>query len=119
MQRASVVLTDNALEVLARVRDERHDGLSLVIGNGCCDSTAPFLFANYLPGPNELLVAEVADVPVFLDKTLEHSFAGTEIVIDAQPDRQSDSFSCEAELGYRLCLERLPAAESIGLPKGM
>ena len=31
---------------------------SLVIGNGCCDSTAPFLFADYLAGPNEREVGD-------------------------------------------------------------
>ena len=48
----TVVLTDTA-----RRRDRAGAGASvgttssLVIGNGCCDSTAPFLFAHYYAGP--------------------------------------------------------------------
>ena len=38
------------------------------------------------------------------------SFAGREVVIDAGGDPQPDSFSCEAELGFRFFLDRLPAA---------
>ena len=32
-----------------------------------------------------------------------------EVVVDARDDPQPDSFSCEAEIGYRFVLERLPA----------
>src|SRR5205823_1418217 len=53
MEEVRVVLTKAAEEVLRRVRTELGDDLSLVIGNGCCDSTAPFLFARYAPGPAE------------------------------------------------------------------
>ena len=38
------------------------------------------------------------------------SFAGREVVVDASDDPQADSFSCEAELGFRFSLDRLPAA---------
>jgi uncharacterized protein (DUF779 family) len=106
----NVVLTDDAREVLGRVRGKRGDRLSLVIGNGCCDSTAPYLFADYLPGPNEQLIGQVEDVPVYLDETLVRTFGGSEIVVDARSDPQPDSFSCESELGYRFVLDRLPAA---------
>jgi uncharacterized protein len=104
-----VVLTDAARELLKRVRSERGDGLSLVIGNGCCDATAPYLFADYLPGPNEHEVGSVEDVSVFIDESVSAPFTGTEIVVDARDDPQPDSFSCEAELGYRFVLDRLPA----------
>ena len=105
-----MVLTASARDLLEQIRRERGDRLSLVIGNGCCDSTAPYLFSDYMAGPNEPQVAEVAGVPVFLDDSLSGSFSGTEVVVDARDDPQPDSFSCEAELGYRLVLERLPAA---------
>jgi uncharacterized protein (DUF779 family) len=85
--------------------------LSLVIGNGCCDSTAPFVFTDYLAGPTELLVGDAEGVPVYLDELVAASFAGREVVIDASEDPQPDSFSCEAELGFRFSLDRLPAVE--------
>jgi uncharacterized protein (DUF779 family) len=109
---ARVVLTDAAREVLERVRGERGGELSLVIGNGCCDATAPYLFADYLPGPNEKLVGSVEEVPVYLDESLSVSFEGTEIVVDARDDPQPDSFSCETEVGARFVLQRLPQPRS-------
>ena len=105
----NVVLTDTARDLLARIRAQRSGALSLVIGNGCCDSTAPFLFEGYLPGPNERLVAEVASVRILLDDAVAASFEGREVVVDAGGDPQPDSFSCESELGYRFFLDRLPA----------
>jgi uncharacterized protein (DUF779 family) len=108
----AVVLTDAATEVIGRVRATRGDDLSLVIGNGCCDSTAPFLFAGYLAGPNEREVATHAGVRVFVEDGIAKSFEGREVVVDAsEGDPQPDSFSCEAELGFRFTLDRLPAPQ--------
>ena len=106
-----MVLTDVAADVLGRVRAEAGDDLTLVIGNGCCDSTAPFLFSRYVAGPAETPVGEVAGVPVLLDTALVALFAGREVVIDAQ-ERADDSFSAETELGFRLTMDRLPAASA-------
>ena len=108
-QAPTIVLTEAARAVLDRVRADRPGDLSLVIGNGCCDSTAPYLFADYVAGPNERLVGAIDDVSVFLDRALESSFRGTEVVVDARNDPQPDSFSCESELGFRFVLDRLPA----------
>ena len=108
----NVVLTDSARELLARIRAQRRGPLSLVIGNGCCDSTAPFLFEAYVAGPNEARVGEVVgDVEVLLDRALLGLFEGREIVIDAADAAGGpgeDSFSCESELGMRFSLDRLP-----------
>jgi uncharacterized protein (DUF779 family) len=104
-----VVLTDGAAQVLAQVRAVRPGRLALVIGNGCCDSTAPFLFEDYVAGPNEREIARINGVPVLLDEAIAGSFDGREVVVDAAGDPQPDSFSCEAELGFRFVLDRLPA----------
>jgi uncharacterized protein len=85
--------------------------LSLVIGNGCCDSTAPFLFADYLAGPAEQLVGDLDGVSVYVDELVAASFAGREVVVDASNDPQPDSFSCETELGFRFTLDRLPSVD--------
>ena len=104
----SVVLTEAAAGAVDRVRAQLGDDLTLLIGNGCCDSTAPFLFARYAPGPAETRVGEVAGVPVYLDAALLILFDGREVVIDARSDPGGDSFSAETELGVRLTMERLP-----------
>jgi uncharacterized protein (DUF779 family) len=112
-QAVNVFLTEAARAVLERVREQSTGELVMVIGNGCCDSTAPYLFTDYLPGPNERFVGEIDEVPVFLDESLSSSFSGTEVVVDARDDPQPDSFSCESELGCRFVLDRLPAAEGL------
>jgi uncharacterized protein (DUF779 family) len=109
MSSVEVVLTPAASDALSRTRGERGDGLTFVIGNGCCDSTAPFLFASYVAGPGETRVGDVEGVPVFLDASLAALFDGYEVVIDAAPDPGGDSFSCETELGVRFSMERVPA----------
>jgi uncharacterized protein (DUF779 family) len=112
MDETRVVMTPRAAAVVREVRDLRPGQLSLVIGNGCCDATAPFLFAEYMPGPTERLVCEAGGVPVYVDESVASSFEGREVVVDASEDPQPDSFSCEAELGYRFFLDRLPTVES-------
>ena len=107
----TIVLTEAAAAVVEQVRAVRSGDLSLVIGNGCCDSTAPFLFEGYLPGPTEHEVAELHGVLVLLDEAVAQSFRGREVVLDAAGDPQPDSFSCEAELGYRFFLDRLPSPQ--------
>ena len=104
----SLVLTEAAAGAVERVRAELGDELTLLIGNGCCDSTAPFLFSRYVPGPVETRVGEVAGVPVHLDAALVDLFAGREIVIDVRDDPGGDSFSAETELGLRLTMARVP-----------
>ena len=108
MAEIEVVLTDAAADALRRVRGERGDDLALVIGNGCCDSTAPFLFSQYAAGPAEEQVGEVDGVPVLLEEALVDLFAGREVVIDAHDDPGGDSFSCETEFGLRFTMQRLP-----------
>ena len=108
MAALDVVLTDAAASAVERVRGQLGDDLTLVIGNGCCDSTAPFLFSRYAPGPAELRVAVAAGVPVHLDTSLLDLFEGREVVIDAREDPGGDSFSAETELGLRFTMERMP-----------
>ncbi len=108
MSSVEVVLTPAASDALGRTRVARGPELTFVIGNGCCDSTAPFLFAAYVAGPGEQRVGEVEGVPVLLDAALVDLFEADEVVIDAAPDPAGDSFSCETELGLRFSMERVP-----------
>ena len=108
MSGIELVLTAAARDALERTREARGEDLAFVIGNGCCDSTAPFLFSTYMAGPAERHVGDVEGVPVLLDESLVDLFSGYEVVIDAGPDPGGDSFSCETELGVRFSMERVP-----------
>ena len=108
MAEVSVVLTDAATNAVDRVRKELGEDLTMLIGNGCCDSTAPFLFSRYAPGPAEARVADASGVPVYLDAALLELFDGREVVVDVRDDPGGDSFSAETELGLRFTMERMP-----------
>jgi uncharacterized protein (DUF779 family) len=108
-----VVLSDDARELLERIRERRRGPLTLVIGNGCCDSTAPFVFEDYFSGAGEVPVAELdGGVTVVLDRALIDLFDGREVVIDATAVACADSFSCESELGMRFTLARMPGVDA-------
>jgi uncharacterized protein (DUF779 family) len=108
-----VVLSDTAHELLQRIGERRRGQLTMVIGNGCCDSTAPFVFEDYFAGAAEQEIAQLdGGVTVVLDRALIDLFEGREIVIDATEVAAADSFSCESELGMRFTLARMPGVDA-------
>jgi uncharacterized protein (DUF779 family) len=100
--------TPAAEATIRRVIDSGRTDLLLVLGTGCCDSTAPFLYDNYYPGTDAVPVGEVAGVPVVAPPFLTKLYPGSDgLVVDVDDGVLSDSFSLEAELGCRFTL-RLP-----------
>lgn len=77
----------------------------MVLGTGCCDSTAPFLYDRYVPGPDAVRVGEIAGVPVLAHGWLAKLYAdGEGLVLDVDEGIQSDSFSLESEHDCRFTL---------------
>jgi hypothetical protein len=68
---------------------------------------SPVPVRDYLRGPNEREVAVLEGARARDDAVARPSRAADRI--DVARDPQPDSFSCEAELGYRFVLDRLPA----------
>ena len=54
--------TPAAARVVERARRDRSGELVFTIGTGCCESTAPFLYEDFWPGPDAEAVGEVAGV---------------------------------------------------------
>jgi uncharacterized protein (DUF779 family) len=103
-----VQATTEAEAVVRAVAESGRQDLVLVLGTGCCDSTAPFLYDRYYPGPDVVEVGRVGDVPVLAHRWLADLYAEEEsLEIDVDRDAVSDSFSLETEHGCRLTL-RLP-----------
>lgn len=100
-----VEATLKAVEVVERARGARSGSLTVTIGTGCCESTAPFLFEDFWPGPDQEVVGEVAGVPVYAPEYLRRLYPGDEgVVIDLVDDVPAESLSIETEWGCRLIL---------------
>ena len=100
--------TDAAARIVERSRRDRSGELVFTIGTGCCESTAPFLYEDFWPGPDQEVVGEVADVPVYAPAYLRANYPGDDgVVIDVLEDQLAESLSIETELDCRLILRGL------------
>ena len=100
-----VAATARAEQVVAEVR-AAHPGaeLTFVFGSGCCEGTAPHLFAGYTLTPEQQRVGSVGGVGVFADAHVRRLYHGRRVVIDAEEDALADGFSAEIPLGWRFVL---------------
>jgi uncharacterized protein (DUF779 family) len=100
-----VTSTPAAADVVRRVAGGGRDQLVMVLGTGCCDSTAPFLYDRYYPGPDVVEVGRVAGVPVLAQRWLANLYAGEGgLEVDVDQDVPNDSFSLESEYDCRFTL---------------
>lgn len=96
--------TDAAAAVVERAKRDRSGTLVFTIGTGCCESTAPFLYEDFWPGPDSEQVGEVAGVAVFAPEYLRALYpAGDGVTIDVVDD-MAESMSIETEYGCRFIL---------------
>ena len=96
--------TDRAAEVIGQVGAIRDGELTITIGTGCCESTAPFLYENHWPGPDQEVVGEVAGVQVYASQFLRDLYPGDDGYAIDVIDEMAESLSVETELGVRLVL---------------
>ena len=103
-----VTATDRAVAIVERVKGVRSGRLTVTIGTGCCESTAPFLFEDFWPGPDQEIVGEVAGVPVYAPEYLRAGYPGEDgVVIDVLENQLAESMSIETALDCRLILRGL------------
>lgn len=96
--------TAAAEAVVRRVAGEGREDLVMVLGTGCCDSTAPFLYDRYYPGPDVVRVGEVAGVPIYAHRWLADLYGSDGLEVDVDEGVVNDSFSLESEHDCRLTL---------------
>ena len=78
-----VEATEKAERAVERMKQHRTGSLTITIGTGCCESTAPFLYEDFWPGPDQAQIGEVVGVPVFAPAYLRSSYGSDEgVVID-------------------------------------
>jgi uncharacterized protein (DUF779 family) len=100
-----IAATALAEDVAGRVRAARPgQPLTFVFGSGCCEGTAPHLFADYVLTAEHQRVGDVAGVGVFADAHVRRLYADRRVVIDAEADPLADGFSAEIPLGWRFVL---------------
>jgi len=96
--------TEAAARIVERAKGERRGALVFTIGTGCCESTAPFLYEDFWPGPDSEPVGEVAGVAVYAPAYLRALYPGDDgVVIDVE-ELMAESMSIETEYGYRFIL---------------
>jgi uncharacterized protein (DUF779 family) len=97
--------TARAEQVVAEVR-AAHPGaeLTFVFGSGCCEGTAPHLFADYVRTPDQEQVGTAGGTGVYADAHVRRLYAGRTVVIDVETDPLADGFSAEIPLGWRFIL---------------
>jgi uncharacterized protein (DUF779 family) len=100
--------TPRAEATVRKVAEGGREDLVIVLGTGCCDSTAPFLYDRYYPGSDVVEVGRVAGVPVFAHRWLADLYEDV-LQVDVDEGVVNDSFSLESQFDCRLTL-RVPAA---------
>lgn len=99
-----ITATDRARDVVARMGTMRSGALTITIGTGCCESTAPFLYEDFWPGPDQEAVGDVDGVAIYAPAYLRDLYdESDELVLDVV-EELAESLSVETELGCRLVL---------------
>lgn len=97
--------TERARETVRRVAAGGKQDLVMVLGTGCCDSTAPFLYDRYTLDAGAVRVGEVAGVPVFAHAWLARLYEqGRGLEVDVDEGVVNDSLSLESDLDCRFTL---------------
>ena len=104
-----MTVTPEAEKIVQRVRSDGRENLIMVLGTGCCDSTSPFLYDNYLPEPDSQPVAIQQHLQLVHDDLAEDPVTGAEPPVDGRPpesqltcdDRQVDALAGEELLAHQ------------------
>lgn len=106
-----IATTPAAEATVRRVIEGGREDLVMVLSNGCCESTAPYLYDHYIPEPGSEPVGEIAGVPVLAPPWLLGIYGGEDtLVVDVEQGLDNDSFSLESDYDCRFVL-RAPQAE--------
>ena len=96
--------TSEAEEAVRRVAASGREDLVMVLGNGCCDSTAPYLFDRYVVDRGAVEVGRVAGVPVYAPGWLARLYPADELVVDADERRPERLVLAQTIVGWRFVL---------------
>ena len=95
---SAVAATTHAIDLIEKLK-ARFGPLMFVQSGGCCDGSAPMCFqeGDFLLGPGDLLLGEIAGCPFYMDQELYERWGMPRLLIDCAPGGGS-SFSLEGTL---------------------
>jgi uncharacterized protein (DUF779 family) len=97
--------TPEAVRLVRRVREQGRSNLVMVLSNGCCDATAPYLYDDHVTEPGSRQVGLVDGVVVMAPGWLAKLYPGEDaLTIDVEDGVLDDSFSLETEFDCRFVL---------------
>lgn len=99
-----VTASARAAEVVAEMATRRSGTLTITIGTGCCESTAPFLYEDMFVGPEQQPVGEVGGVVIYAPEYLRRLYPDDQGPRLEVVDEMGESLSVETELGVRFAL---------------
>jgi uncharacterized protein (DUF779 family) len=99
-----VTATPAAEAVVRKVVAHGHTALVMVIGDGCCDGEAPFLYDHYTAPPDAETVGEVAGVPILAHLRIARLWKDDAVRLDVDENVPNDSFSLESDYDCRFTL---------------
>lgn len=111
---ATVTPTAAAVRTIERLQS-LHGSIVLHLSGGCCEGSAAMCIheSELPPGPNDVELGRVADVPFLIDRDQYERWGRPEFVLDVAPGA-SDSFSLEGPEGVHFVTR--PPSESADQP---
>jgi uncharacterized protein len=94
-----LVATEAARKAITRLR-AAHGPLMFVQSAGCCGGSAPMCFAagEFITGPGDTLIGEVAGCPFYLDARQDEAWHTEQFILDVEPGT-AEGFSLPAGEG--------------------
>ena len=110
-----VSATDSALELIDLIKERHGNELLFHQSGGCCDGSAPMCFpkAEYMTGPQDVLVGEIGGVPFVMNGEQYKLWKHTNLIIDAIKGG-GGMFSLDNGTGQRF----LTRSEICSIPEG-
>ena len=96
----------------------RPGGVAVKIDNGCCGGTTLLLIDAGFLGSGDVRVGEVDGVGVYVERSLERSYASDGYHIDVRVGARDSGFSMEVPEGFKFLMTRTVSADGPRLECG-
>jgi uncharacterized protein (DUF779 family) len=95
-----VVATDEAVALIARLKQKHGDGLMFFQSGGCCEGSAPmcYLIGELTVGRYDWLLGKIGGCQFFISQSQYEYWQHTQLIIDALPGN-GNTFSLEGPEG--------------------